>query len=266
MTPTPPPDEGEFSGLVGPIEIDHHAGKPRRQESPVTTAPPAQFADDLGYALATFDLDESEQQQFREAWEANEHLRGSSVGLATLVEFVKPGAARPDLAEFSRSSSEPGPEGDQFGRVPLDPSQDPDELLVDPLALRKAWRAVREEGLVFGMSFEQFEAEWRLFTDMRLDLVETRRRERASKDAQEEALKAHARERPAREAAEKEAAKQRARAQLEAEKDEYASYVAELATYRKRRAGVGPGTMTIEQWRSAGKPSGKGNQYGSPGL
>jgi hypothetical protein len=261
MTPTPP-DEADFSGLLGPIEIDHHAGQPRRQEeSPVTTAPPAQFADDLGYALATFDLDESEQQQFREAWDANGHLRGSSVGLATLVEFVKPGAA-----EFSRSSSEPGPEGDDFGRVPLDPSQDPDELLVDPLALRKAWRAVREEGLVFGVSFEQFEAEWRLFVDLRLDLVETRRREKAKKDAQEEAFKAHARERPAREAAEKEAAKQRAREELEAEKDEYASYVAELATYRKRRAGVGPDTMPIERWRRAGKPSGKGNQYGSPGL
>jgi hypothetical protein len=257
MTPTQPP-----------IEIDHNAGNLPADRSTVTTALPPQFAEDLGYALATFDLDESEQQQFREAWDANGHLRGSSVGLATLVEFVKPGAARPDLAEFSRSrsSSEPGPEADEFGRVPLDPSQDPDELLADPLALRKAWRAVREEGLVFGVSFERFEEEWRLFVDLRLDLVETRRREKARQDAQEEAFKAHARERPAREAAEKEAAKQRARKELEAEKDAYASYVAELATYRKRRAGVGPDTLTIERWRSAGKPSGKGNQYGSPGL
>ncbi len=216
-----------------------------------TTDQPDPIADDLEVATATFSLSEGEQEKFAEAWDEHVALRGTSMGVATIVDIVRTGETEP--ASFSSPEPEDA-ELDRWGRAALDPAQDPDELLADPLAFRKIWRAAREEGLTSGFREEEFESQWRLFVDLRLDLVKTLRAAKAKDDAAYEARGREERERPAREAAaERERVKEEL-VRLRADEEKYALFVVRDKAASERR-GHDPVVLTFPEWLRAGKPA-----------
>jgi hypothetical protein len=121
---------------------------------------------------------------------------------------------------------------DAFGRCKL--VGDPDALMHDPVALDRAWRLVREEGLGqyggFGDSpqgKERFAEAWKAALDQRVDLVDTlsvqRWRENETRARFEQRVAEESRQKVQAKTARKSAAFQQVMRDLEA----YAEHVAE---------------------------------------
>jgi hypothetical protein len=203
------------------------------------------FADDLAEAKA-LGLTEPQEEQFRRSWQMNPLMRERPGGMAELVELSQ---------ALHRSHSEPvkAPppskgEPDHLGRVPLAARFDPDELLADPLAVAKAWRIVRDEGLPYVGDRSSFEAEWRVFIDLRLDLVETLRAQKAREEEAEAAWRKQEAERPAREAAAKKAEAEAAMKERAKDLEAYEVYRAEERD-RARSLGHDFVPYTFDEWR-----------------
>lgn len=125
------------------------------------------------------------------AWEPRGTLRLSAVlakGGTTLGRVHTLMAAdRQAIALEASKTPAPDNEVDDEGHALLRPGEDPDELLADPVAPRRAFRRAHQLGVLAerygdpqvgevvgeGSGFEDFEREWRLAVDAGWDLVAT---------------------------------------------------------------------------------------------
>lgn len=177
------------------------------------------------------------------------HLMNPDLALRTLANLPVPRTRALDDAAAG-VGEKPAGRVDEHGRVLLPAGTDRDELLADELALRKAWRVLRDHDDRVGREggqrsgydtsrpdpTDRFSGDWRAYVDSGRDLVGTLKL-RAWQAAQDQAARAQV-ERDERDAADagRKAAEARALRELKQDQAEYAALVADAAQQNARNS------------------------------